>query len=96
MIKCIDSCTRDFAEYLENLVEKDGIIDTKWAYTCYTLDVITSCCFGIEMGSIKDNDNLMYKQVQKVFSLELSFSFPKILLACRLILINHSLRIFSN
>jgi hypothetical protein len=58
------------------------------AYACYTLDVITSCCFGYDMCSIKDSENEMYKQIQKIVSLELSFS-PKILLACKFSLLKH-------
>lgn len=38
----------------------------------FTLDVISSCCFGIELNSIKEKDSLYLKHIQALFDKPLS------------------------
>ncbi|CAF0881016.1 unnamed protein product [Brachionus calyciflorus] len=45
MFKHIHECVENLEEFLKNLEEKDGILDTKDLFSCFTLDVISSCCF---------------------------------------------------
>lgn len=84
MSKCVIQCANNFEEHLEEVVAKDGILEAKVAFGSYTLDVISSCCFGIEINAIKDPENVFLKNLQQVFAnarspkLFLVFMFPRL------------------
>ena len=52
------------------------------AFGSYTLDVISSCCFGIEINAIKDPENVFLKNLQQVFA---NTRNPKLFLVCKLV-----------
>ena len=65
---------------LQELVLNDAI---RRYFGCFTLDVITSCCFGVETNSIGDPDNDVVQNINKLFKFDLSKN-PKLLLICNL------------
>lgn len=38
------------------------------AFGCYSLDVISSCCFGVDTNSIKDQDSEFIKNMQLILN----------------------------
>lgn len=78
MSKCITDVANNLDAYLNELVDKDGILDTRTYFGSFTVDVISSCFFGIQTDSIKDPNNEYLQQIQKVFST--TVRNPKILM----------------
>ncbi|CAF0846127.1 unnamed protein product [Brachionus calyciflorus] len=86
MYKYIHECAENLEKFLDKIGEKDGCLDTKEVFSCFSLDVISSCCFGISTNSLDDPDNEFIQHVQKFFEnsvrfdskLVLIFFFPKL------------------
>jgi len=62
----------------DDLAAKDGIIDTKEFFGAYTLDIISTCCFGVEVCSLKNPNNEIVKCLKSINSSD--FTSPKFLL----------------
>ena len=60
----------------------------------YSLDVISSCCFGMDINSLSDPNNEFLKNLQKIFSS--GTRNPKFILLCKPILIFYDLLLNSN
>nr|AHL88979.1 cytochrome p450 3044A1 [Brachionus koreanus] len=86
MSKHINECSDVFEKNLEKLSDQDGIFDTKKLFSGFTLDVISSCCFGVSTNSINEPDNEFIVHMQKIFrnsvrpdpKIMLLFFFPKL------------------
>ncbi|RNA30710.1 Cytochrome P450, partial [Brachionus plicatilis] len=86
MSKHINECSDVFAKHLEKLSEQDGIFDTKKLFSGFTLDVISSCCFGVSTNSINQPDNEFIQHMHQIFrnsiradpKMMLLFFFPKL------------------
>jgi cytochrome P450 len=70
--------------HLEDLAKSDKVLQTKDFFGAYTLDIICSCCFGIEVNSLNDPDNEFIKNVTRANKINLKdprllllFLFPK-------------------
>ena len=82
MSKCMLNCIKNYETYVKEKVEtSDGIIATKEFFGSYTLDVISSCCFGMDINSINGPNNEFLKNLQILFS-GLSRN-PKLILICK-------------
>ncbi|XP_025088068.1 uncharacterized protein LOC112560422 [Pomacea canaliculata] len=62
----IDRCSMELTENLEEAIRKGERIDTKKYFGAYTLDVISSTAFGIQMNSQKDLNDPFVKDVASV------------------------------
>jgi hypothetical protein len=60
----------------------------KRAFGCYSLDVIASCCFGVDTNSIKDQENDFIRNMKIILSNTLETN-PKFLLIGKNTKINH-------
>nr|QEV83804.1 cytochrome P450 [Brachionus rotundiformis] len=86
MSKHINECSDVFETNLEKLADKDGMFDTKKLFSGFTLDVISSCCFGVSTNSINEPDNEFITHMQKIFrnsvkpdpKIMLLFFFPRL------------------
>ncbi|KAK3089309.1 hypothetical protein FSP39_002574 [Pinctada imbricata] len=60
------------AKLLQNIDEQSkhgkDVVEIKHIFGCYTMDVICSTAFGIDVNSQKDPDNEFVKQAKKAFS----------------------------
>ena len=52
-------------------------------FSSYSLHIVSSCCFGIEIDTINDPDNEFFKQLNIAFSSTLGKN-PKLMLVCKL------------
>ena len=51
-------------------------------YSLYTIDIISTCCFGIEINSTEDPDSEIIKHLNGLFKSDLNNN-PKLLLVCK-------------
>lgn len=69
--KCVIQTCNVFNEHLEELSEKDGIMDLKRLYSSFASDVVCSSMFGVPIDTIREPDHLMQKNIQKIFGPEI-------------------------
>ncbi|XP_011869161.1 PREDICTED: cytochrome P450 9e2-like [Vollenhovia emeryi] len=62
MFDLISKCSHDFVNYLVDHPELCHEIETKGAFRRYTNDVIATAAFGINVNSMKDQDNEFYRR----------------------------------
>lgn len=73
------------ANYIDKLVEKDEYFDCRKAYGSYTLDIISSCCFGISMDSLNNENNEIARSFEEIFNISLSGKFVLMFIFPRLV-----------
>nr|APA31878.1 cytochrome p450 01657 [Brachionus plicatilis] len=86
MSKHINECSDIFENHLEKLTDQGGIFDTKKLFSGFTLDVISSCCFGVSTNSINEPENEFIQHMHQIFrnsvradpKIILLFFFPKL------------------
>ncbi|RNA32702.1 cytochrome P450 3A9-like [Brachionus plicatilis] len=76
MSKHINDCSNSVEKYVDKLADHDGILDTKKIFSCLTLDVISSCCFGVSINSICNPENEFNNHLQRIFQNFQNFSKP--------------------
>lgn len=79
MSKCMLVCANNFANHLEDVFKTGEPMDVRKAFGCYSLDVIASCCFGVDTNSIKDQDNDFIRNMKIILHNSLETN-PKFLL----------------
>lgn len=86
MFPTLLNCGGDFKEYLNGVAEKENTIDVKEIMSRFTMDVIASCAFGLEIHCFKNTNSEFRKVGQaflkpsllQVFKNNFSFSWPKL------------------
>ncbi|XP_050460258.1 cytochrome P450 9e2-like [Cataglyphis hispanica] len=71
MFNLVSKCSREFVNYLVDHPEMYAAIETKQIFRRYTTDVIATTAFGINVNSMKDQNNEFYVkgiEISKVFS----------------------------
>ncbi|XP_011878211.1 PREDICTED: cytochrome P450 6a2-like [Vollenhovia emeryi] len=67
MFHLLLNCSDHFEKYLDNVVSKDSIVECRDLTAKFTIDVIGSCAFGLEMNALKEEDNKFYQLGRKIF-----------------------------
>lgn len=75
MFSLILDCSNNLEQYLDELIEKDDIIEIREISAKFTTDVIGNCAFGIEMNSLSDKES----EFRHIGKLILSTSLLRIL-----------------
>ncbi|KAG5347799.1 C6A22 protein, partial [Acromyrmex charruanus] len=57
MFHLLLNCSDHFEKYLDEIVSKDSIVECKHLTSKFTIDVIGSCAFGLEMNALKEENN---------------------------------------
>lgn len=69
MFKFMDGCADDLIGCIkEHLVLRDNIINAKDVYSLYTLDAISTCCYGLKMERDKATTNLKTLSMRNEFA----------------------------
>lgn len=83
----VDHKVDELMGYVRRGMTSDSSIGIRDAFGCYTLEVISSCAFGLETNTLVDGDSVFNQKVQemskitpsRMFKFVLFFLFPKIL-----------------
>ncbi|CAG9787817.1 unnamed protein product [Diatraea saccharalis] len=68
MIPTIQNCVKDFLLYVENLVDKNIDYEIRALAGKYTLEVIGSCAFGLDLHTFTEEENEFSKMAKKIFN----------------------------
>nr|ATW72297.1 cytochrome p450 CYP3044B5 [Brachionus calyciflorus] len=79
MSKLMLECVNNLNEGFQKVAEKDGIFDSSKFFRSLTLDVISSCCFGFSVDSIKEPDNPVIKHLTR-FSFDSMTNDPRFII----------------
>ncbi|CAF0837522.1 unnamed protein product [Brachionus calyciflorus] len=79
MSKLMLECANNLNQHFQKVAEKDGIFSSVDFYRGLTLDVISSCCFGFSVDSIKEPDNPVIKHLNRL-SLDSMTKDPRFML----------------
>jgi len=67
MFHLLLNCSDYFEKYLNEIVSKDDIVECRNLTSKFTVDVIGSCAFGLEMNAMKEENNQFQKMGRKIF-----------------------------
>lgn len=71
MFHLLLNCSEHFERYLDKIVAADGIVECRNLTSKFTIDVIGSCAFGIEMNAMNEEKNQFCEMGRKIFRLDL-------------------------
>jgi cytochrome P450 family 6 len=75
MFHLLLNCADHFEKYLHETVSKNDIVECKDLTSKFTVDVIGSCAFGLEMNAMKEKDNKFQQVGIRMFR-----SSPKVMI----------------
>ncbi|KAG5305742.1 CP6A2 protein, partial [Acromyrmex insinuator] len=75
MFHLLLNCSDHFEKYLDEIVSKDSIVECRHLTSKFTIDVIGSCVFGLEMNALKEENNQFQRMGRKIFR-----STPKVMI----------------
>ncbi|XP_012543143.1 cytochrome P450 6a2 [Monomorium pharaonis] len=75
MFHLLLNCADHFEKYLDEKVSEDGVVECRDLTSKYTIDVIGSCAFGLEMKALKEENNEFQKIGRLIF-----LSTPKVVI----------------
>ena len=75
MVPLIDRCAKNLSHNLSDIARNGEIFYPKDSFGFFTMDVISSTAFGIDVNSAKDNSNKFVYHAKKLFELNLSNPF---------------------
>nr|QUF59370.1 cytochrome p450 CYP3044B3 [Brachionus angularis] len=67
MSKLMIECSNRLNEHLVKLEKNDEYLDAREIFGCLSLDIICSCCFGINIDSMNDPDNEVLKCIKMYY-----------------------------
>ncbi|XP_019700692.1 cytochrome P450 6B5-like [Harpegnathos saltator] len=78
MFHLLLECAEHLERHLNEIVSKDLIIECRELTSKYTIDVIGSCAFGIEMNALKQKDSEFQKLGVKIFRTDMKTYIRKL------------------
>ncbi|KAG8254103.1 heme binding [Homalodisca vitripennis] len=96
MYTLIEVCSEQLRQHLEPLAAKNEVIDIKELMSRFTIDIIASCAFGLEVNTLADSNTDFYEVSQLIFKQSKSFflkrffmsTFPRLANLLRMSLID--------
>uniref|UniRef100_A0A348G631 Cytochrome P450 3 n=1 Tax=Odontomachus monticola TaxID=613454 RepID=A0A348G631_ODOMO len=67
MFHLLLECAEHLEKQLNEIVSKDGIVECRELTSKYTIDVIGSCVFGVDMNALKQKDSEFQKMGVRIF-----------------------------
>lgn len=77
MYPLIEDVCKNLKDYIdkERRIVGDAGIETRELSAKFTTDVVASCIFGLDAGSLKDKDAVIRKMGKKLFDINFRFIF---------------------
>jgi len=69
MFSLISECADLLVEYMEKIASRNEPVECRELIAKYTIDVIGSCAFGIEINALSNENNEFCEMGKKVFTL---------------------------
>ncbi|KAK0096947.1 hypothetical protein PV326_003798 [Microctonus aethiopoides] len=79
MIDLIIECSEQFTKYLQIKVKKENVIECYEATSKYTMNVIGSCIFGINIDALEKEDNIFTKLGKRSTVLNLLYMIQRLI-----------------
>lgn len=73
------NCSEHFKSYMNKTVPEDGIVECRNLTAKFTIDVIGSCAFGIEINALKGENNRFHEVGRTLFRNDLKVSIRNLL-----------------
>lgn len=97
MFGLMEKCADQLQNHIEEVVLDQGEFLAKDLFARFTIDIIASCAFGLDVNSIEDGDHEFYKMGQLIFTPDLMsivknnvvMSFPAISRLLRISVFDH-------
>lgn len=67
MFGLVQECAEELVDVIEKQTETDDVIDVNDFCTRYTVEVISSCAFGLKTNSIRNPDSIFKVMAHKIF-----------------------------
>lgn len=67
MFHLLLNCSDYFEKYLHEIVSKDSVVECRDLTSKYTVDVIGSCVFSLEMNALKEENNQFQTMGRRIF-----------------------------
>lgn len=67
MFHLVLNCADHFEKYLDEMVSEDSIVECRDLTSKFTIDVIGSCAFGLEMNALKEEHSEFQQLGRKIF-----------------------------
>ena len=68
MFSLVEECARDLTEVIGKRIEINSTIDVKEFSTRYTIEVISSCAFGLKAHTIRDGSSIFKAMATSIFA----------------------------
>ncbi|XP_011159731.1 probable cytochrome P450 6a14 [Solenopsis invicta] len=79
MFHLLLNCADYFEKYLDKKVSENGVVECKDLTSKFTVDVIGSCAFGLEMNALKEENNEFQKMGRYIFRANTAIVFKSML-----------------
>lgn len=102
MYTLIEKCSDQLKEHLEPSAAKGETLDVKEMMAKFTIDIIATCAFGLEVNTLKDTDTEIFRISQLIFEKSKFYYikrffmavFPSVALLFRMCLTKNEVRDF--
>ncbi|XP_065206672.1 uncharacterized protein LOC135836028 [Planococcus citri] len=75
MFSLVEECAKEMSEVINKRIEDNSTIDVKEFSIRYTIEVISSCAFGLKANTIQDGNSIFKLMALKIFARNLSARF---------------------
>ncbi|XP_037785932.1 cytochrome P450 3A41-like [Penaeus monodon] len=104
MFPLIEIKAQGLVDYLYGQLKKDPVVRMKHSFGMYTMEVISSCAFGLETNSFEGDDSIFAKKAMELFTLKplrlvkfmFLFMFPKIATLLNIQLTHENMEFFTD
>nr|XP_012216733.1 PREDICTED: cytochrome P450 6A1-like [Linepithema humile] len=79
MFHLLLNCSEHFESYMSKIIPKDGIVECRNLTAKFTIDVIGSCAFGIEINALKEENNRFHEMGRMMFRNDLKTAIRNLL-----------------
>lgn len=81
MYTLIEQCAQQLKNHLDPVAKKNEEVDIKEVMSRFTIDIIATCAFGLEVNTLADSNVEFYKISQKIFTPSSTFAMKRVFMS---------------